>query len=68
MNPLVVKLGTITPTGADVYSYASDEDDMVTDPWLAQHLLHWGINMAVRSGVGAVHRHVLDCSWCRRSK
>lgn len=48
MNPLVVKLGTITPTGADVYSYASDEDDMVTDPWLAQHLLHWGINMAVR--------------------
>ena len=43
-----MKLGTITPTGADVYSYASDEDDMVTDPWLAQHLLHWGINMAVR--------------------
>lgn len=27
--PLVVKLGTITPNGADVYSYADEEDDMV---------------------------------------
>jgi ubiquitin carboxyl-terminal hydrolase 5/13 len=27
--PLVVKLGTITPEGADVYSYAEDEDKMV---------------------------------------
>eukprot|EP00960_Hanusia_phi_P028597 747500-Hanusia_phi.AAC.1 len=27
--PLVVKLGTITAKGADVYSYAADEDDMV---------------------------------------
>ena len=27
--PLAVKLGTITPKGADVYSYAEDEDDMV---------------------------------------
>ncbi|KAJ9512241.1 hypothetical protein QJQ45_012796 [Haematococcus lacustris] len=43
--PLVVKLGTITPHGADVYSYAADEDDMVTDPLLAQHLSHWGIDM-----------------------
>jgi ubiquitin carboxyl-terminal hydrolase 5/13 len=43
--PLVVKLGTITPSGADVYSYASDEDDMVLDPWLGDHLSHWGINM-----------------------
>merc|ERR1719316_160235 len=25
MYPLVVKLGTITPQGADVYSYAADE-------------------------------------------
>ena len=24
--PLAVKLGTITPHGADVYSYAADED------------------------------------------
>eukprot|EP01004_Peranema_trichophorum_P006623 NODE_543_length_2612_cov_74.803937_g466_i0.p1 GENE.NODE_543_length_2612_cov_74.803937_g466_i0~~NODE_543_length_2612_cov_74.803937_g466_i0.p1 ORF type:complete len:812 (+),score=207.62 NODE_543_length_2612_cov_74.803937_g466_i0:55-2490(+) len=41
--PLAVKLGTITPRGADVYSYA--EDTMVIDPFLAQHLAHWGINM-----------------------
>ena len=44
-HPLVVKLGTITPHGADVYSYAADEDTMVLDPYLAQHLAHWGINM-----------------------
>ena len=43
--PLAVKLGTITPNGADVYSYAPEEDDMVEDPKLAQHLAHWGINM-----------------------
>eukprot|EP00178_Gracilaria_changii_P026292 TRINITY_DN808_c0_g2_i1.p2 TRINITY_DN808_c0_g2~~TRINITY_DN808_c0_g2_i1.p2 ORF type:complete len:849 (+),score=127.98 TRINITY_DN808_c0_g2_i1:13335-15881(+) len=43
--PLVVKLGTITPEGADVYSYASDEDNMVIDPYLSDHLAHWGINM-----------------------
>lgn len=43
--PLAVKLGTITPQGADVYSYAADEDDMVVDPYLAAHLAHWGINM-----------------------
>ncbi|EFJ49271.1 hypothetical protein VOLCADRAFT_90020 [Volvox carteri f. nagariensis] len=43
--PLVVKLGTITPHSADVYSYAPDEDDMVTDPHLAQHLAYWGIDI-----------------------
>lgn len=42
--PLAVKLGTITPDGADVFSY--DEDDMVEDPHLAQHLAHFGINIA----------------------
>nr|XP_031833374.1 ubiquitin carboxyl-terminal hydrolase 5 [Nomia melanderi] len=42
--PLAVKLGTITKEGkADVYSY--DEDDMVEDPHLVQHLAHWGINI-----------------------
>ncbi|KAG8435759.1 hypothetical protein GDO86_013629 [Hymenochirus boettgeri] len=41
--PLAVKLGTITPDGADVYSY--DEDDMVLDPNLAEHLSHFGIDM-----------------------
>mmetsp|Transcript_31461 Transcript_31461/g.99775 ORF Transcript_31461/g.99775 Transcript_31461/m.99775 type:complete len:705 (-) Transcript_31461:160-2274(-) len=43
--PLVVKLGTITPDGADVYSYATDEHKMVKDPLLAQHLAHWGIDI-----------------------
>lgn len=43
--PLAVKLGTITPQGADVFSYAPDENDMVIDPYLADHLAHWGINM-----------------------
>jgi ubiquitin carboxyl-terminal hydrolase 5/13 len=43
--PLAVKLGTITPRGADVYSYAADEDDMVEDPALAEHLAHWGIDV-----------------------
>jgi ubiquitin carboxyl-terminal hydrolase 5/13 len=42
--PLAVKLGTITSDGkADVYSYA--EDDMVIDPKLKEHLLHFGINI-----------------------
>ncbi|KAF6734027.1 Ubiquitin carboxyl-terminal hydrolase 5 [Oryzias melastigma] len=41
--PLAVKLGTITPDGADVYSY--DEDDMVLDSKLAEHLAHFGIDM-----------------------
>ncbi|KAF4731794.1 Ubiquitin carboxyl-terminal hydrolase 13, partial [Perkinsus olseni] len=40
-----VKLGTITPKGADVFSYAEDEDTMVTDPNLAAHLAHWGIDV-----------------------
>jgi ubiquitin carboxyl-terminal hydrolase 5/13 len=43
--PLVVKLGTITPQGADVYSYHPDEDGMVTDPNLQKHLEHWGIDI-----------------------
>lgn len=42
--PLAVKLGTITADGkGDVYSYA--EDDMVVDPYLQKHLLHFGINI-----------------------
>jgi len=42
--PLAVKLGTITPQGADVFSYAPDENDLVEDPYLAEHLSHWGID------------------------
>lgn len=40
--PLVVKLGTITPDGADVYCYATDR--MVLDPLLDKHLKHWGLD------------------------
>jgi ubiquitin carboxyl-terminal hydrolase 5/13 len=49
-HPLVVKLGTIVPSmegekhKADVYSYP--EDDMVDDPHLEKHLLHFGINIS----------------------
>ncbi|CAL1541737.1 unnamed protein product [Lymnaea stagnalis] len=43
-HPLAVKLGTITATSGDVYSYV--EDDMVEDPYLAKHLAHFGINVA----------------------
>lgn len=39
LYPLVVKLGTITPHGADVWSYSPDEDCLVTDPKLAEHLV-----------------------------
>lgn len=42
-NPLAVKLGTITATGGDVYSYP--EDDMVIDPHLDKHLAHFGIDI-----------------------
>ena len=55
--PLTVKLGTITPSGADVFSYA--EDDMVEDPKLEEHLKHFGINiysMTKVCGVGV-------CEW-----
>jgi ubiquitin carboxyl-terminal hydrolase 5/13 len=43
--PLCVKLGTITPHGADVWSYADDEDTLVKDSKLAEHLAHWGIDI-----------------------
>lgn len=43
--PLAVKLGTITPHGADVWSYAPDEDALVIDPNLAEHLSFWGIDV-----------------------
>eukprot|EP01035_Chromulina_nebulosa_P019934 gene19934-25897_t len=43
--PLCVKLGTITSNGADVWSYAPDEDCLVVDPLLPQHLAHWGIDI-----------------------
>lgn len=45
LYPLCVKLGTITPHTADVFSYAPDEDDLVKDPKLGEHLAHWGIDI-----------------------
>ncbi|KAJ8599608.1 hypothetical protein CTAYLR_004676 [Chrysophaeum taylorii] len=41
--PLVVKLGTISAAGAEVFSYAPDEDCRVEDPELKKHLAHFGI-------------------------
>ncbi|XP_060098543.1 ubiquitin carboxyl-terminal hydrolase 13 isoform X2 [Heteronotia binoei] len=41
--PLAVKLGTITPDGADIYSF--DEEEPVLDPHIAKHLAHFGIDM-----------------------
>ena len=51
--PLAVKLGTITPDGADVYSYL--EDDMVEDPLLNKHLAHFGIDIASMTKVGVAY-------------
>ncbi|KAK1934711.1 putative ubiquitin carboxyl-terminal hydrolase [Babesia divergens] len=43
--PLAVKVGTITATSGDVYSYAPDEDAVVLDPYLAEHLAHFGLDV-----------------------
>ncbi|KAI9772111.1 MAG: hypothetical protein M1840_001399 [Geoglossum simile] len=46
-HPVAVKLGSITPEGtADIYCYLCNEER--TDPELAAHLAHWGINIAER--------------------
>ena len=46
-HPVAVKLGSITAEGtADVYCYACDDER--TDPEIAKHLAHWGINIAER--------------------
>ena len=42
---LLITTGTITANSADVWSYASDEDTLVIDPLLPQHLSHWGIDI-----------------------
>ncbi|KAL3119016.1 hypothetical protein niasHT_003799 [Heterodera trifolii] len=41
--PLVVKLGTIENGDGDIYSY--NEDAPVSDPWLGQHLAHFGLDI-----------------------
>ncbi|KAI9878811.1 MAG: hypothetical protein M1830_010495 [Pleopsidium flavum] len=46
-HPVAVKLGSITPEGtADMHCYKCNEER--TDPELAGHLAHWGINIAER--------------------
>ena len=46
-HPIAVKLGSLTPEGtADVYCYTCNDER--TDPDLARHLAHWGINIAER--------------------
>lgn len=46
-HAVAVKLGSITPDGtADVYCYSCNDER--TDPKLAAHLAHWGINIADR--------------------
>uniref|UniRef100_A0A671YZV3 Ubiquitin carboxyl-terminal hydrolase n=1 Tax=Sparus aurata TaxID=8175 RepID=A0A671YZV3_SPAAU len=42
-HPLAVKLDTITPDGADVYSF--EEEEAVLDPHISDHLSHFGIDM-----------------------
>ena len=47
MHNVAVKLGSITPEGAaDVYCYACNDER--SDPEIAHHLAHWGINIAER--------------------
>uniref|UniRef100_A0AAQ4NR18 Ubiquitin carboxyl-terminal hydrolase n=1 Tax=Gasterosteus aculeatus aculeatus TaxID=481459 RepID=A0AAQ4NR18_GASAC len=41
--PLAVKMETITPDGADVYSF--EEEEAVLDPHISEHLSHFGIDM-----------------------
>lgn len=46
-HPLAVKLGSLSADGqADCYCYQHDDD--VKDPKVAEHLAHWGINIADR--------------------
>ncbi|KAL9580991.1 MAG: hypothetical protein Q9212_004159 [Teloschistes hypoglaucus] len=46
-HAVAVKLGSLTPDGtADIYCYACNEER--TDPELAAHLAHWGINISER--------------------
>uniref|UniRef100_A0A915J2Y5 Ubiquitin carboxyl-terminal hydrolase n=1 Tax=Romanomermis culicivorax TaxID=13658 RepID=A0A915J2Y5_ROMCU len=42
--PLVVNLGTLSPDVAEIYSYDPQEDDMVIDPNLDDHLKFFGLN------------------------
>uniref|UniRef100_A0AAQ4Q4H6 Ubiquitin carboxyl-terminal hydrolase n=1 Tax=Gasterosteus aculeatus aculeatus TaxID=481459 RepID=A0AAQ4Q4H6_GASAC len=53
--PLAVKMETITPDGADVYSF--EEEEAVLDPHISEHLSHFGIDMLqMQKKVGCQHR------------
>ncbi|KAF8276132.1 putative ubiquitin carboxyl-terminal hydrolase [Trypanosoma cruzi] len=43
MHPVVVKLGTVTPSGADFYCYLCDDE--VSDVHFANHMQHFGIDI-----------------------
>ncbi|RNF03884.1 putative cysteine peptidase, Clan CA, family C19 [Trypanosoma rangeli] len=43
MHPAVVKLGTVTPSGADFYCYLCDDE--VSDVHFVDHMKHFGIDV-----------------------
>lgn len=49
---------TVLPPTLDVYSY--DEDDMVLDPNLAEHLSHFGIDMLKMQKVRLLSAQILS--------
>jgi hypothetical protein len=62
----ILSLGGDRPQGADVFSYAPDENDLVQDPLLSEHLSHWGIDVMkmekVREGVYVCWRPLSLCA------
>ena len=64
--PLAVKLGTITPHGADVYSYAPDEDDMVLDPKLVRVVVPDATEDDMQCG-GACEQQAVSGMWRLRA-
>ncbi|KEG14631.1 putative ubiquitin hydrolase [Trypanosoma grayi] len=43
MHPVVLKLGTVTPSGADFYCYLCDDE--VSDVYFEAHMKHFGIDV-----------------------
>lgn len=42
-HPAVVKLGTVTPSGADFYCYVCEDE--VSDAYFSEHMKHFGIDV-----------------------
>jgi hypothetical protein len=57
---------SVRPQGADVFSYAPDENDLVQDPLLSEHLSHWGIDAMKMEKVRVRVRVVGVCACVRR--